>query len=166
MTYRRLFRHLVILGTVLLFAAWGLSVYRVFQITCGWQECNVKYGSLFLIIRERPGIPLPPGASTFRFNYWLQRPAPPVSLWAGKWSHQRSYTEFPLAPGSTGQVPTAPVVRYLPNHTYQVPLWALWLVYLGVVFAFCRIMEKRSRSGREKELATGGSSGTIAGDLS
>lgn len=155
MTYRRLFRHLVILGTVLLFAAWGLSVYRVFQITYRWQECNVKYGSVFLIIRERPGIPLPPGARTVRFNYWLQRPTPPVYRWAGQWSRQRSYTAFTVSPGTTGPVPTAPVVRYLPNHTYQVPLWALWLVYLGVAFAFCRFMEKRTGSGKEKELAEG-----------
>ncbi|RYD21486.1 MAG: hypothetical protein EOP88_11205 [Verrucomicrobiaceae bacterium] len=155
MTYRRLFHYLLIVGIILLLGVWGLSAFREIKVIFQGQECSVVHGSLVVEIHETPrGIPGPRARALLPdgFHYQRAREVPPYR-YAGRWRYQRSHSEVTWTPASTGPVPATPVVRYYPNHTYHVPLWALWLVYVGGAFAFCSFMEMRTAGGEEKKLA-------------
>ncbi len=157
MTYRKLFRYLSLGSLIVLLAVWGLSLGTKTTTSLGPLVVETIHGNLRLILLEKHKGPFPPNhfypgwGKLGRFTRTPQPPAPfRDSL--GKWSYIRTEREKQLPFLRAGWV-TMPTPMLWREKTLLIPLWAPWLLFISCLFAFCRFMELRTGSGRERSLA-------------
>ncbi len=157
MTYRKLFVILSLAATLVLLAVWGLSLRTKTTTSLGPLVVETIHGSLRLILLEELKCPFSPN----RFypgwgilGHFARTPQPPAPFRdsLGKWSYTRTERELELHRVHAGGM-TIPTTILWREKTLLIPLWAPWLLFIGSLFAFCRFMELRTGSGRERSLA-------------
>lgn len=137
MTYRRLFRYLLIGSTLLLAGTWGLSLrsdasFNAF-VPGHHFHCRFYRGAMVFIGHEGP-------YPAYGFQFF-QLPA--VSM-----HFQGEHPHGPMGAFRTGTVEALSIVyRYL-----VFPLWLPYLLVVGGAFGGLKWLERR-RKGGEKELA-------------
>lgn len=165
MTYRRLSRNILLASIPLLALVWGFScIYRV-SCTLGspMRLRGISVQNATIELSDAPQRESGAGK-----DVWIEfRRFPNLSgKWLGQWNHTatpvRRHADYSTAPPVPG-MPPSPVVDDRMT-SLQVPVWTLWFPFAAFILAFCRIMEKRSRSGIEKELAETGAADRVTDD--
>ncbi|RYD40774.1 MAG: hypothetical protein EOP85_13700 [Verrucomicrobiaceae bacterium] len=138
MTYRRLFHRLLLASVLALFGAWWFSLRTESGISAVVQpvHCNITLANAVIDFSYYS----PTMWKTDRISCTLDEPGPfpyqPLKALI-RFRHVRHSDYF----GSEGS-------------TLTIPIWVPWLLFNMAAFLFCFLMEKRSRSGKEKELTS------------
>lgn len=77
----------------------------------------------------------------------------PWGTWAYIETPVRRRADYSTGPPVPGMPPSPVVEDWM--WSLKIPVWVLWFPAAACIVAFCRIMEKCSGSGKEKELAEG-----------
>ncbi len=151
MTWRKLFRYLFLGSALMLVGVWAMSLG--YQSGAQFRRVGgmVGNGSLTInILENRDGtwISAPAGYLYPPSQASHQRTSHHPLRYLGRW-HYRSFQG-----GKTTIISSAgnATIHWI-YHLYTFPLWVPWLLFVVLAFTFCRLMERRSGSGKEKELA-------------
>ena len=148
MTYRRLFLWLFTGSTVVLLVIWGVSLFHSTTFRRSPFGFTIIHGTLeSTFLRMEPGSHVvlhetPDGGFRKLPDRGMDHPL-------GRWKATRVGGHF-----SNKHHPASPPDFSI--RTLHVPLWGPWLVFVSCAFVLCKLMERRSASGREKRLAEGG----------
>lgn len=158
MTYRKLFLRLFTGSTVLLLVLWGVSLFYSATARRTPFRFTIIHGTLESgFTRTAPMSANNDIVFIETFNGGFQAlPDRGMAHPLGRWKAAREGEHVLPKPS-----PTDPPDLVI--DTLHVPLWVPWLLIVSCAFFFCRLMEKRSASGREKRLAEGGMVGRMSG---
>lgn len=160
MTWRALFLRLLVASTVMLVAAWALSLFYATRLHLHGAEVTMGHGSVEIRYQEfRDGstsVIGPLGSRHGRFISQHRAGLPPrdLGLWSWRYGWNHSVVKIVARPSPTAPPTILAQARWY-VHTRRFPLWAPWLLFNTCAFAACKLMERRSVAGKEKELAEG-----------
>ena len=155
MTWRKLFLWLFIISTVLLGTLWWHSTSTAHRVS--YMPSGFGTGTNIAICSSTVLVDLvPDGILTTGLEY-DSGPSSEIGIFTDSENDPRpgpfgrfSYFGLPM---------TEPATFSTTIHQLEFPFWVPWLLFVGVGFVFCRFMEKRSASGKEKRLADADAAG-------
>lgn len=150
MTYRKLFRHVFIASTLVLVVLWGVSLFHSATVRRTPFRFSLIHGTLeSAFTRTAPMSVNDDIVFIETLNGGFEAlPDRGMAHPLGRWKAAREGEN--LLPKLSPSDPPDIIV-----HVLHVPLWVPWLLIVSGAFFFCREMERRSESGREKKLAEG-----------
>lgn len=146
MTYQKLFRLLMFASILMLGAVWWQSGKTYFR--AGYSPGPESHGiSVTLYSRNVLFCHMPPGFPTTGLEY---QTGPPGDV-------ATSDEKGPPGPLGSFHFMQLPVVEpesfWNTIHEVQFPIWVPWLLFVVIAFVFCKLMERRSATRKEKKLA-------------
>ncbi len=154
MTYKKLSRYLTLGSLLVMLVVWGLTLFHYVDAHYAGFRSRVANGSLVIATRKyQDSPPLPAHLPTPRHvePLWIKSQPRGYRLieYLGRWEYKEIPSGISVRDPLTGR---HHLVNWLQPH-YTFPLWAPWLLFVICTSAFCKLMEKLSVSGKEKELA-------------
>lgn len=140
MTYRKLFRLLLLGSTLVLGGVWWFSQKNHAEVSYR----RPPAGHFYSISLDFCTIALSHDESNPFANDWLD---------FEHWVYKSSWHELRDEYGLTGRFGHGR--NSLHRDSLWFPLWFPYLLFVGSAFVFTRFMESRSSAGKEKELAAG-----------
>lgn len=161
MTHRRLFLWLFTGSTALLLMAWGVSLFRqpMALVFMPGREFSLSLCPGFLRLEvESEAWKITHGRGMI-FTKSRTVTAPHLGVWVWNWESSTGRKSIAARPSGPRLATTD-----VKSHRISFPLWAPWLIFTVGTFVVCQWLEKRSAAGREKMLAEGAGSDSVAGD--
>lgn len=167
MTYRRLSRSILAGSALALVALWAVSLWWGPHIDVTTRpftfRASAGLGCLIvnLDLMDDPAAAAEITAGAFRYppdTGYLPSRQWALETVSRKHAPRRNFPVIGSGPRRDFKLKDA--FNYL--YRLEMPLWAPWLLLTGGALAGCRIMERWSSGGKEKELAAAGRSGEVS----